>query len=249
MPAFSAFSFPLPLYFTPPPHPVLGSAKDCNVFPISTKYYVRIDSQESFQTLERKSQFYITFSSPRYPIVNCGIHCVTRGCPKSALEGSVTLSEEQGRFTQWDIFARQEWVGYAWCVMPQWTETQMASPNPAHPTRKLHMQLHGPSCLLLQTASHLLWLLHRYFWEVTTSFCHLSGFFAGLTDLTVILLPPAPLKKLSILSQMVRKEATSSTMEDSGLVEVLWLHWSGEDAAACGVTTHKTWGPGMPSKA
>jgi len=48
---------------------------------------------------------------------------------------------------------------------------------------------------------------------------------------------------------MVRKEATSPTMEDSGLVEVLWFHWAGEDAAACAVTTHKIWGSGIPPKA
>lgn len=76
------------------------------------------------------------------------------------------------------------------------------------------------------------------------SFYHLSGFIAGLTDFRVILLPPA--LNLSALSQRVRKEATSPTVEVGVLVEVLWLHWSEEDAAACGATTHKTWAPGMP---
>lgn len=107
--------------------------------------------------------------------------------------------------------------------------------------------VHASSSLVLLTASHLLCLLHRNFWEVTMSFYYLLGFTAGLTDLRVILLPPAP--KLSVLSQRVRKEATCPTMEDGGLVKVLWLHWYGEDAAACGVTSQKTWGPGMPSRA
>lgn len=140
----------------------------------------------------------------------------------------------------------QGWGGYAQCVIPQQTQTQTASSNPAHPTGKLHTQLHRPSCLLLllQTASHLLCLLYRHFWEVTMSFYHLSGFIAGLTDFRVILLPPA--LKLSALSQRVRKEATSPTMEVGGLVEVLWLHWPQEDGVACGATTHKTWAPGMP---
>lgn len=33
-------------------------------------------------------------------------------------------------------------------------------------------------------------------------------------------------------------------MEDSGLVKVLWLHSSADDAVACGVTTHKPWSAG-----
>lgn len=106
------------------------------------------------------------------------------------------------------------------------------------------MQLHRPSCLLLlQTVDRLPCLLRRHFWEVTVSFYHLCSFIAVLTDFRVILLPPAP--KLSALTPVVRKEATSTTVEDGGLVKVLQLYWSEE--AAHGVTTHKTWGPGMPS--
>lgn len=140
------------------------------------------------------------------------------------------------------------WGGYAWCVTPQQTQTQVARPNPAHPMGNLPTQLHRlPHLLLLQTPSHMFYLLHRYFWEATTSFYHLSCFIAGLTDFIVILLPPGP--KLSVLSQMARKEATSLAVEDSVLVAVLWLHWPGEVAAAWRVTAHKIWGPGMPSEA
>lgn len=37
-------------------------------------------------------------------------------------------------------------------------------------------------------------------------------------------------------------------MEDSGLVKVLWLHSSADDAVACGVTTHKPAGAQQLSK-
>lgn len=67
-----------------------------------------------------------------------------------------------------------------------------------------------------------------------------------LADFRVIISPPAP--RLSILSQMARKEATSLAVEDSVLVAVLWLPWSGGVAAAWKVTTHKILGPGMPSE-
>lgn len=77
------FLFLLPLYFTFffPPCICVGQGLQCHCYVY--KYYVRIELQESFQTLKRKSQFYITFSSPRYTTLHCGTYCVTRGCPKS----------------------------------------------------------------------------------------------------------------------------------------------------------------------
>lgn len=161
------------------------------------------------------------------------------GCPKSALEGLVALSEEWGRFTQRGIFIRQlkgEGLSPHSRHKPRWPVSAQFIPQEISP-----YNFRLPHFLLL-----VFYLLHSYFWEVTTSFYHLNCFIASLTDFRVILPPPAP--KLSVLSQMARKEAISLAVEDSVLVALLWHHWSGEVAAAWRATTPKIQGPSMPSE-
>lgn len=178
--------------------------------------------------------------------MNCGIFYVTRGCPKSTLEAPVTLSNKVGSLS--DTFLPDSVTGARSLCLVCHLTVDLETNNPAYPTGKLQAQLPRPSHhLLLWTVGRLLCLVCRQFWEVTIFFCHFSQFITGLTDYRVILLPSSP--ELSILSQRVRKVATSPTVEDSGLVEVLRLQWSGKDSVAHRVTIHKTSSPGMSSKA
>lgn len=243
--AWSALSFSYASLFYFHHWPALELAKDCNVIAKCSKY-VRIESQESFQTEKEFPILYYLFFF-QYPIINYGMWCVFTGCPKSALEGLVTLGEEWGRFTQRGISIRQRVRRLCLLCHPtadtnpdgqsQPSSSHRKSPHAVSQTSTPPPTPDPQSCVLPA---------HRCFWEVTISFYHPSCFIAGLADFRVIIPPPAP--ELSVLSQMARKEATSLTVEDSVLVAVSWLHWSGKVAAAWRVTTYKIWDPGMPSE-
>lgn len=97
--------FPLPIYFTFTtalhwswPRIAMSLLNLQNMWELNHKNNFR---------QERKSQFYVTFSSSKYPIINYGTIYVFTGCPKSALEGLVTLNEGWGRFTQRGIFIKR----------------------------------------------------------------------------------------------------------------------------------------------
>lgn len=104
-PACSALSFSFASLFYFHHYPALELAKNCNII-VNLQNMWESNHKNHFR-LERKSKFYITFPSSKYPIINYEMQCVFTGCPKSALEGLVTLSEEWGRFTQRGISVRQ----------------------------------------------------------------------------------------------------------------------------------------------
>lgn len=86
-PAWSALSFSYASLFYFHHWHALELAKDYNVIAKCTKYIENWElNHKNHFRLKRISQFYITFSSSKYPIINYGMWCVFTGCPKSALK-------------------------------------------------------------------------------------------------------------------------------------------------------------------